>query len=130
MAESLTLRVSTPEATLLEAAGVRSAQVRLADGGSIGIRPGHAPLLAETVAGPVAYTDDAGEHTFYAGPGILEVHRDGVDVLTTGSQAAREAEGVPLADRQRFDRLARSLLGRLRADPAAYGGPDRVEGER
>lgn len=130
MAEAMILRISTPEATLLEATGVISIQVRIADLGSIGIHPGHAPLLAETAGGPLRYSDQAGDHSVHVEPGILEVRSTEVDVLTSGAQTADQAEGVLLADGQQFDRLARALLARLRAGPDAYAEPDMEAGDR
>ena len=49
--------VLTPIKTLLDVEGVAWVQVRLADGGGIGIYPGHAPLLAETVTAPLRYAN-------------------------------------------------------------------------
>ena len=50
------LTVLTPAETLLEVEGVKWVRVQLADGGGISIWPGHAPLLAETVAAELRYT--------------------------------------------------------------------------
>jgi len=79
----LRLMVLTPARTLLEVEGVAWVQVRLSDGGPIGIYPGHAPLLAETVTAPLRYADEAGEHTLGLEAGILQVDRDGVTVFTS-----------------------------------------------
>ena len=51
------LTVLTPAETLLEVEGVKWVRVQLADGGGISIWPGHAPLLAETVAAELRYAD-------------------------------------------------------------------------
>jgi hypothetical protein len=56
MPTSLRLIVTTPAETILDVPDVRWVQARLADGGGIGIWPGHAPLLAETVAAPPPVT--------------------------------------------------------------------------
>ena len=68
--EPLRLRVITPVKTVVEAVDVAWVQVALADGGGLGIFPGHAPLLAETVAGGIRYADGAGEHTVEIASGI------------------------------------------------------------
>ena len=62
MSEPFRLTVLTPEQTLLDVQRVAWVQVQLADGGPIGVYPGHAPLLAETTAAPLRYQDPSGEH--------------------------------------------------------------------
>ena len=142
MIEPLRLTVLTPAETLLDVERVAWVQVQLADGGGIGIWPGHAPLLAETVAAPLRYADALGEHALDLEAGILQVERDGVTIFTSGliqtsevSEMARlsspksseVSEGVP------FDRLARALLTTLQAQPeeALVLSPalSKVEGE-
>ena len=49
----LTLKILTPDGQVLEADHLIEVVVPLADGGTIGIRPQHAPLIAETVTGTV-----------------------------------------------------------------------------
>jgi F0F1-type ATP synthase epsilon subunit len=123
VAEPFRLLVLTPVQTLIEAAGVAWAQIQLADGGPIAIYPGHAPLLAETVAGPLRYADESGEHSLDLLAGFLHVRQDGVTILTAGQVQAgngvdREpgapAEGIGVreeADKLQFERLAQTLLG-------------------
>lgn len=111
------LTVLTPERTLLEAEGVTQVQAQLADGGPIGVYPGHAPLLAETIAAPLRYADASGEHTIDLGAGILQVHGEGVTVFA-GPQTSRVSETleVPAGDRH-FDRSVHQLLAKLNAQP-------------
>ena len=132
------LTVLTPAETLLEVEGVKWVRVQLADGGGISIWPGHAPLLAETVAAELRYADgpvpsqgDApqsnvegtGEHTLDLEGGIVQVQRDHVTILTSG--ALRHAvTGRPPGgdeDEARFDRLARALLTTLGAQLESSG---------
>jgi len=75
--------VLTPAKALLEVEEVTWVQARLADGGGIGIYPGHAPLLAETVTAPLRYADGSGEHALDLEAGILQVDRDGVTIFTS-----------------------------------------------
>jgi F-type H+-transporting ATPase subunit epsilon len=109
MAKRHYLTVLTPDETLLDA-DVAWVQLRLADGGGIGIYPGHAPLLAETAAGPLRYADESGEHALELEAGVLEVHRSGLTLFTSGTAppgeraAAREDERLP------YRRLIRELL--------------------
>jgi F0F1-type ATP synthase epsilon subunit len=85
----LRLQVITIEDVLLEAAGVRWVKAELADGMGIGIWPGHAPLLAETVSAPLRYADSHGEHTVMLTAGILHVDDGRVTVYTTPPALAK-----------------------------------------
>jgi len=121
LAELLRLTVLTPARTLLDAAPVTWLKAHLADGAPIGIYPGHAPLLAETVGGPLRYADAAGEHALELAPGILQVSHGEATLLTSGAPQATQTGDEPrLADSpqdQRYDRLARQLMITLRAQP-------------
>lgn len=121
--EPLHLVVLAPTETLLEADRVEWVRAQLADGAPIGIYPGHAPLLAETQSAPLRYADARGEHALDLAPGFLWVGQDQVTVLTHGDgfELERERQG---AEDARFDRLARELLTRLRAEPDADWGTD------
>lgn len=118
MTDRLHLRVWTPGETLLDVADVRWVQAQLADGGGIGIRPGHAPLLAETVTAPLRYADQAGAQALDLEAGILQIERGRVTIFTSGlTQDPEISETSGALDRARFDRLARALLSTLRAQP-------------
>jgi len=106
MAKPLTLRVMTPAETILEAADVAQIQLQVADG-SLGIWPGHAPLLAQTVRAPLHYTDETGEHALNLESGILHIDQTGVTILTGGLVAAEAESGQPA---RHFERLAQACL--------------------
>lgn len=108
MIKPLRLTVLTPAETLLNVGEVAWVQARLADGGGIGIYPGHAPLLAETVTALLRYADPSGEHILDLEAGILQVDDNSVTILTSGL-----AETSEVSDGTRFDRLARELLTTL-----------------
>jgi F0F1-type ATP synthase epsilon subunit len=114
----LHLTVLTPAETLLDVERVAWVQVQLTDGGGIGIWPGHAPLLAETVAAPLRYADALGEHAFDLDAGILQIERDGVTIFTSGPADQVVSARPPDEDQEgaRFDRLARALLTTLARD--------------
>lgn len=114
----LHLLVVTPAETLLDAAEVDSVHVQLADGCGIGIYPGHAPLLAETVTAPLRYTSGPAEHTLDLQAGILEIDAGNVTILTSGeAQTAKFPETAEAAQEVRFDRLAQTLLAMVEAQP-------------
>ena len=95
---ALRLSVLTPAGPLVSAEEVAWIQARLADGGSIGIWPGHAPLLAETIDGPLRYSDGASEHALELRAGLLHIDSIGATVLVPGSvETAPEAGSSPSA---------------------------------
>jgi F0F1-type ATP synthase epsilon subunit len=110
------LTVLTPERALLEAEEVTQVQAQLADGSPIGIYPGHAPLLTETVAAPLRYTDPSGKHEIDLCAGILQVSDADVTVFA-GSQTSEVSTSEVLEDDEHFDRLTYDLLARLNAQP-------------
>lgn len=110
MLEPLRLLVLTPAAALLDVEGVRWIQVRLADGGGLGILPGHAPLLAETVAAPLRYADADGEHALDLDAGILQIAPSGVTLFTSGLQGETPATWTAAPEESpHFERLAHEL---------------------
>lgn len=83
MIRSMHLRVWTPGEVLLEAECVYWVKLDIVDG-SIGIRPGHAPLLAETVTGAIRFGDEDGEHSMILEAGLLHIDQNGVTISTAG----------------------------------------------
>jgi F0F1-type ATP synthase epsilon subunit len=111
----LRLTVLTPAETLLDVEEVAWVRVHLADGGGIGIYPGHAPLLAETVTAPLCYADPLDEHALDLEAGILQVDGDGVTVFTSGpARPSKISEIWEVSEVVRFDRLAQGLLSGMR----------------
>ena len=117
VAESLHLRVWTPDEVILDIEQVDWVNLELADGGSIGIRPGHAPLMAETLTAPVYFEDESGEHLLFLEAGILQVKGTGVTVLTHGLADVEDSEDQPDEEETRFDRITRALFAMLNAQP-------------
>ncbi len=124
MPDLLRLSVVTPGKTLLDVANVGKVRLKLADQAWLSIYPRHAPLLAETLAGPVTYTSGASDATIFVSASILQVVDNTVTLFASGELAA---SGVAPAaavsgevgdeDAARFDRLARVLLQSLSAQP-------------
>ncbi len=112
----LHLRVITPSSVLLDVRGAVRVQMQLADGGGIGILPGHGPLLAETVVGDIVFVDEFGEHAQRVGAGIMSIRDNEISVLTVDSTAAAQPSGgVGMSPGQagqetaRFQRLTKAL---------------------
>ena len=89
MTRSLRLNVLAPDGPLVHDEHVSWIQARLADGATIGIWPGHAPLLAETVAGLVRYlvrySDGEVEHSLLLRAGLLHIDSTSATVLVPGA---------------------------------------------
>lgn len=115
--KTLHLRVQSPAGTLLDL-DVQWVDLQLADGGWIGIWPGHGPLLAETIDAPIYYADEQGEHELGLQAGILEITRQEALVLTSGLlddpkrvERQQQPDGAP-----RLGRLAQALVTALGKD--------------
>lgn len=105
------LFVLTPEAVLLEVEDVTHLRAVLSDGGSIGIRPGHHPLLADTLDGDVVYTQDGEQHALAVRAGILRVEPEQATLYTSGR--VEEKTAPPAAEPTRLDELTRELEEQL-----------------
>jgi len=123
MAALLRLIVLTPDRTLLDVTEATKVRVRLADDALLSIYPGHAPLIAETLPGPVAYDTVAGYGQLAIAEGILQVAAGEVTVLTSGLQR-EEPPLTTVEGDQRFDRLAKQLLMGLQAQPQTAADED------
>jgi F0F1-type ATP synthase epsilon subunit len=84
VARSLVLNILTPAGALVSGRSIGWLQARLADGGSIGIWPGHAALLAETVGGAVRFLDGSQQQSLDLQAGILHIDAGGATILTPG----------------------------------------------
>ena len=102
------LIVLTPEETLLEAGDVARVRLPLADGGSLGVHPGHHPLLAETRAGQVEYGEEAYTESVSLRAGILRVEDDRVTIYT-GGWAGEEEKTRPEEPSDRLEEALRDL---------------------
>jgi F0F1-type ATP synthase epsilon subunit len=63
--------------------GITSLQLKLADGSWLGIRPGHAPLIAATDDGLLKYKQDGEEQTAPVKAGIMTLSNNLISILTT-----------------------------------------------
>ena len=100
MEERIHLQVITPEALVCDSP-CSAVQLPIA-GGSVGILPGHAPLLGAVEAGIVRYTAKGKRHYVAVRDGTVHVSDNEVLLLV---DAAAEAEDVDRA-REALERIA------------------------
>ncbi|MBG0771474.1 MAG: hypothetical protein H0S82_07175 [Anaerolineaceae bacterium] len=105
--DELTLRVLSPDGQSVEADHLLEIIVPLADGGTIGIRPKHAALIAETISGPVQYQTNGEVFKVDILAGILSIRDNLVTILSAG--IAEEANNVVESPADPFDELAQAL---------------------
>ncbi len=105
----LELRVLTPDGSLVEANALISINIPLSDGCPIGIRPGHAPLIAETQRGTVFYKESGQENKINLHPGLLEIRDNLVIILTPGEITSLPSENSQPSETE-YDRLMKTLL--------------------
>ena len=111
--DGMTLQVLTPDQTLLKEDNLSHIRVKLADGGSIGIRPKHHPLLAETEAGEVEYGIEKYDQSIPLQAGILEIDFSRITIYTRGVMGANDEE-KPEGGKLDFKRLTQTLLDGFR----------------
>lgn len=105
--DELTLRVLSPDGPSLEVEHLLEVLVPLADGGPIGIRPRHAPLIAETIHGTVRYQTELEVCEVDLLAGILSIRDNVVTILSAGEMT--EADIAPESTSDPYEELTRAL---------------------
>ena len=103
--EKLTLEIVTPERLVLSESVDEVVLPSIE--GYMGVRSGHAPLLAELDVGEISYRTDAGERHLAVSGGFAEVLEGGVSIL---AEAAEPAEEIDVERAQRSREQAETLL--------------------
>ena len=102
---AFTLEIATPERLLLREP-VSEAQIP-AKRGEIGVRAGHAPLIAELGIGVLSYTFEDRRKALVVAGGIVEVLPDRVRVL---ADVAEQADQIDAQRAQESERRANQRL--------------------
>lgn len=114
MAGSLTLRVITPDAVVLDE--VADTVVFPAVDGLMGVLPKHAAMVAALSSGDLKYTRGGQEQHLFVAGGFAEVRNDTLRVITEASERPSEI------DVERAQRAAERARDRLKTHQA--DGPD------
>ncbi|MDY6846254.1 MAG: F0F1 ATP synthase subunit epsilon [Chloroflexota bacterium] len=112
----LSLNVLTPEGSILEEEALYSVNVPLADGSPIGLKPGHAPLIAETIQGSIRFRSLDGEHQIELHAGVLDIRDNQVIILTPGKVSTTPLEITEESEND-YTRLMTSLIEKLDLNP-------------
>ncbi len=110
MADTLTLRVITPERVALDQS-VSSVRIPGVDG-SIGILPRHAPMVAALDVGLMRYRTGNREEAMFVSGGFAEVRDDTVRIV---SQAGEKPEEIDEERAKAAEARARERLSQGRA---------------
>lgn len=107
--DKLTLEIVTPD-RLVVTEGVDEVIVPSVDG-YMGVRPGHAPLLARLSVGEIAYRVDGATRYLAVAGGFAEVLHDSVEILAETCEPAEEIdlERARLAQQRAAGRLEEDL---------------------
>ncbi len=105
----LVLKVITPDGLVLQKTHLNAINIPLAEVSSIGVRPGHAPLIAETARGTVHYRDEASEDKITLHSGVLEIRNNIVTILTAGEVEKTSSEELESAE-HKYERLMQTLV--------------------
>ncbi len=109
MPETFRLEITTPDRMVVRQ-DVEEAQIP-AQGGYLGVLPGHAPLLAQLQAGEISYRQSGRTHYLAASGGFVEVLPDQTKVLVETAERADEI------DTGRAERSRKRAEDRLRQPP-------------
>ena len=114
MAEQLTLRIITPERTVVD---TPASSVRVpATDGSMGIFPRHAAMVAALDAGELIFKQDGEETRLFVAGGFADVRDNTLRILTP---AGEKPEEIDVERAQEAERRARERLKPLRTDLTA-----------
>ena len=119
----LTLRILSPDGISIEETGLNDIRVPLADGGSIGIKPGHTPLIAETIRGAIRFSSETEEQSIEIHPGVLDI-RDNTVIILTAGKVSDEAGFVAEPTHLTLDRLMQTLVIKIHPNVGTATGDD------
>ena len=123
MAESLTLRIISPDRIVLDEP-VDSVRLPGVDG-SFGVLRRHAPMVAAIAAGTLYYRQGGTRKVLFVSDGFCEVAKDVVRVV---SEAGEKPAEIDEARAKEAEQRARERLARHREPrPAAMSGAEAVD---
>jgi F-type H+-transporting ATPase subunit epsilon len=123
MAESLTLRIISPDRIVLDEP-VDSVRLPGIDG-SFGVLRGHAPMVAAITAGTLQYRQAGAKKVLFVSDGFCEVAKNVVRVV---SEAGEKPAEIDEQRAKEAEQRARERLARYRGRPAeAMTGQEAID---
>lgn len=107
--DTLTLKILTPQGIILDINGLISVTLPLLDQIPIGIRPGHAPLIAETSRGKIKYRSKDEENEIVIDAGVVKIRANLITILTSG-KVNEEKSAFAAEKLATYDRLMSTLM--------------------
>jgi F0F1-type ATP synthase epsilon subunit len=111
----LNLKILSPDGINFEKRDLQEVVVPLADGGSIGIKPGHASLIAETVRGAIRYRTELEQDSIEVLPGVLDI-RDNTVIILSAGKVSQQTSVVSEAESRNFERLMQTLISKIQSE--------------
>lgn len=111
--------IKSPAGILFERDNIRAIRIDLVDG-KIGIRPGHAPLVAEAADGEAEIESEFASLRIPIKAGILVVRDNQISLLTHALDDQKDGKNkgsypvLQMEDDEEFDKLLESILSTLR----------------
>lgn len=112
---TLTLKVLSPEGIIFEEEKLNAVNIPLADGCPIGIRPGHAPLIAETEQGKIRFRSAGSDNEINLHAGVLDI-RDNLIILLTAGEVEKTPESIAEPIPTEYDRLMQTLIQQIQLE--------------
>jgi len=110
--KSLTLKVYTPNGLIHSIEDLSCINVPLANGYPISIHPGHAPLIAGTIQGPIRFRRGHQETAVSFHAGILKIRNNEVIIFTAG-ESSQDNMVKTIPEKTEYDRLMETLVTKL-----------------
>ncbi len=110
--EKLNFKALSPDGLVFDKGEIINISIPLVDGSKIGIRPGHAPLIAATGSGVIHYISDTEEADIQLLPGILIIRDNLITILTAGLKD--DSSEIPFVQTNSdYERLMDSIIETL-----------------
>jgi len=121
--DKLILKIISPQGVILEKEDLSAVNIPLLDQIPIGIRLGHAPLIAETSNGTLKYRSIGEENEIEIYAGVVKIRNNIITILTSGEVSHKEDE-LFQTELVTYDRLMKTLIENTFSAQAAELGKE------
>ena len=110
--KSIFLRVMSPEGIIHEYENLTAVNIPLVNGYTLGVRPGHAPIIGETRQGKIVYRSNTSESQLELHGGVFELRNDEITIFAAGEVIELDSD-LSSPTEISYDRLMQNLLGKM-----------------